>query len=326
MPRCSAPLRAPTSDQLAVARRRRARSATRRSAIRADPWKPGRYGSTGSPPPGRTSRWRCGPVMLPVEPTVPICWPALTVSPAETPIVGLVAVPDLGAVLEGLDGLVAVGAVVAGLGDLAVGDRDDRGAGGGGEVEAGVVAATRGRRPCRSGRSGGSRWSAAPLVLGDLAGARLGGLAERLELGVALGGLLLGRLLELHLGGVLEGLALGVAADRPLAGVAGEADGVGAGRARWAVRRPWMALGAGGSRVRPSRRRRRRRPARPRRRGWGRRGAVGRRERDAAAAACGRVARARRRPCTGVRPSAAGRVPAAALCPVVTHVIVPVSC
>ncbi len=50
------------------------------------------------------------------------------------------AVPDLGAVLEGLHGLVAVGAVVAGLGDHAVGDgligvplcR--------GEVQAGVVA------------------------------------------------------------------------------------------------------------------------------------------------------------------------------------------
>ena len=27
------------------------------------------YGSTASPPPGRTSRWRCGPVVLPVEPT-----------------------------------------------------------------------------------------------------------------------------------------------------------------------------------------------------------------------------------------------------------------
>ena len=68
-----------------------------------------------------------------------------------------------------------------------------------------------------------------PLVLGDLAGAGLGGLAQGLQLGVALGGLLLGGLLELGLGGVLQGLALGVTADRPLARVAGEADGVGAG-------------------------------------------------------------------------------------------------
>ena len=41
-------------------------------------------GSTGSPAPGRTSRWRCGPVVLPVEPTVPMVSPPRTVSPTLT--------------------------------------------------------------------------------------------------------------------------------------------------------------------------------------------------------------------------------------------------
>ena len=42
------------------------------------------YGSTGSPPPGRTSRWRWGPVVLPVEPTAPMTSPPVTVSPTST--------------------------------------------------------------------------------------------------------------------------------------------------------------------------------------------------------------------------------------------------
>ena len=53
---------------------------------------------------------------------------------------GLVGVPDLGAVIEGEDGLVAVGALVAGLRDGAAVDGLDERAGGGREVEAGVVA------------------------------------------------------------------------------------------------------------------------------------------------------------------------------------------
>src|SRR4051794_17419349 len=46
----------------------------------------------------------------------------------------LVAVPELGAVGQGLDRPVAVGAGVARLGDRAAGDRHDRRAGGGGAV------------------------------------------------------------------------------------------------------------------------------------------------------------------------------------------------
>jgi len=34
----------------------------------------------------RTSKWVCGPVELPVEPTRPISWPRLTTSPSLTPI------------------------------------------------------------------------------------------------------------------------------------------------------------------------------------------------------------------------------------------------
>jgi hypothetical protein len=71
-----------------------------------------------------------------------------------------------------------------------------------------------------------------PLVLGDLAGAGLGGATQLLELGVALRGLLLGCPLELRLGGVLERLPLGVAADRPLARVTDETDGIGPGQGR----------------------------------------------------------------------------------------------
>ena len=129
--------------------------------------------------------------------------------------VGLVAVPDLGAVLEGLDGLVAVGTVRAGLSDGAVRDGDDRGARAGRHVQAGVVAGPHAAGHAEAGGEAVAGGGQVPLVLGDLAGSRLGGLAQGLQLGVALGGLLLGGLLELDLGGVLEGLAFGVAADRP---------------------------------------------------------------------------------------------------------------
>src|SRR5688572_21095760 len=53
---------------------------------------------------------------------------------------GLVAEPDLGAVVERHDGLVAVGAVVAGRGDRAVGDGHDRVTGVAVEVQTGVIA------------------------------------------------------------------------------------------------------------------------------------------------------------------------------------------
>ena len=155
------------------------------------------------------------------------CWPTLDADR------GLVAVPDLGAVGEGLDGAVAVGAGRAGLGDHAVGDGEDRGAGRGGEVEAGVVARPEAAGHAEAGgevvalRSGRCQWF---LAIWPALG--LGGPAERLQLGVALGGLLLGGRLELGVGGVLQGLALGVTADRRWrAGRAGVADGVGAARA-----------------------------------------------------------------------------------------------
>ena len=44
-------------------------------------------GSTGWPDgAGRTSKWRCGPVELPVDPTTPICSPAATNTPSPTVI------------------------------------------------------------------------------------------------------------------------------------------------------------------------------------------------------------------------------------------------
>ena len=168
----------------------------------------------------------------------------MTWSPTLTPMALWWAVPELGAVGERLDGPVAVGAGVAGLGDDAVGDREDRRARGGGEVEAGVVARP---EPAGHAEAGGqvvALGGQVPLVLGDLAGAGLGGLAQRLQLGVALGGLFLGGLLELGVGGVLQGLALGVTAQCAGARSADVADRVGAGELP-----PWedsaMALSAG---------------------------------------------------------------------------------
>ena len=161
---------------------------------------------------------------------MPICWPAGDRVTGGDADVGLVAVPDLGAVLEGLDGLVAVGAgepvsVMVPLATATMGVPAARR-----HVQAGVVAGPHAAGHAEAGGEAVAAGGQVPLVLGDLAGARLGGLAQGLQLGVALGGLLLGGLLELDLGGVLEGLALGVTADRPLARVAGEPDGVGAGQ------------------------------------------------------------------------------------------------
>ena len=96
------------------------------------------YGSTGSPAPGRNSRCRCGPVVLPVEPTYPRRSPVADLSADGDGELVLVAVPELVPSSSGDDGLVAVGAVVADRGDDAVGDRVDRGAARRGEVEAGV--------------------------------------------------------------------------------------------------------------------------------------------------------------------------------------------
>ena len=45
-------------------------------------------GSTGPPPPGRTSRWRCEPVTLPVAPTVPMTSPLSALAPVSPPAPG----------------------------------------------------------------------------------------------------------------------------------------------------------------------------------------------------------------------------------------------
>jgi hypothetical protein len=123
-----------------------------------------------------------------------------------------VAVPDLGAVIEGDDGLVAVGPVVAGLGDGAVGDRDDRVAAVGVEVEAGVIAG-----PEAVLAEGGGDAIAGegenPLVLLDLGRLLLRGLAHLLELGRAFGHLLLRQRDELGVGLLAAGVAGVVAAD-----------------------------------------------------------------------------------------------------------------
>ena len=108
-------------------------------------------GSTGSPAPGRTSMCTCGPV------TWPVAADRADDLAARGPLADgdgerrLVAVPELGAVLEGDHGLVAVGAVVADRGHDAVGDRVDRGAAGGGEVEAGVAVRPEARAVAEAG-------------------------------------------------------------------------------------------------------------------------------------------------------------------------------
>ena len=110
---------------------------------------------------------------------------------------GLVAVPELGAVLEGDDGLVAVGAVVADRGDDAVGDGRGSGCRCGRRSRDRCGSSPRGRWTGRSGRSGGSRTAAGPTVERDLGGLLLRGLGELGERGVALLGLRLGGGLEL---------------------------------------------------------------------------------------------------------------------------------
>ena len=44
------------------------------------------HGSTGSPPPGRTSRCRCGPVERPELPRRPMSWPGMTTWPFLTEV------------------------------------------------------------------------------------------------------------------------------------------------------------------------------------------------------------------------------------------------
>ena len=141
---------------------------------------------------------------------------------------GLVAVPDLGAVIEGLDGLVAVGAVVAGLGDRCRWRRPRSGCRSGPRSRGRCGCSTRGRWTCRSGRSGGSRWSAAPTgswrsrwpASRPTSPARTARrCAAAACYSAAFGQLLVGR--------VLQGLALAVAAESR-ARAAVEADGVGA--------------------------------------------------------------------------------------------------
>src|SRR6478609_9193877 len=112
---------------------------------------------------------------------------------------GLVAVPDLGAVIEGDDGLVAVGPVVAGLGDGAVGDRQDRVTGVTVEVEAGVVVGPEAVL-AEGGGDAVVREGENPLVLLDLRRLLLRGVAHLLELGGPLGHLLLGERDELGVG------------------------------------------------------------------------------------------------------------------------------
>ena len=122
------------------------------------------------------------------------------------------AVPELGAVLEGLHGLVAVGAVVGRRRDDAVGHRVDRGAAGSGEVEAGVVA-----RPQAVLAEGGGQVVAddreVPEVQLDLGGLLLGLGGERRPRAFELLDLLLGRGLDVVVGGVGERVASRVAAD-----------------------------------------------------------------------------------------------------------------
>ena len=183
----------------------------------------------------------------PVEPTVPMTSPAWTVSPDGDEERGLVAVPELGAVLEADDGLVAVGAVVAGGDDHAVGDRVDLVAGVAVEVEAGVVA-----RPeavlAEAGGEDDRLERVDPQVLGDDLGLHLG-LRRPARSGLrrapsAVGGG--GGLEPACAGGLGLGLAVAVAGHRRLArgdraGAAGAAQGgrgVGAARGGCRSRRP----------------------------------------------------------------------------------------
>ena len=134
---------------------------------------------------------------------------------------GLVGVPDLGAVLEREDGLVAVGAVVAGGGDHTAGHGDEGGAGVGGEVQAGVVAGPQAVLAEGGGQAvAGQRQD--PAVLGEDAGALLGLLGELAQGLVALLGL------SLDLGLEVGGLAGGPVAVAAHDAGTDRADGVGA--------------------------------------------------------------------------------------------------
>ena len=152
----------------------------------------------------------------------------------------LVAEPQLGAVVEGDHGLVAVGAVVAGRGDHAVRDGMDRGAAGGGEVQAGVEVRPQAAVLAEAGGQVVALDGEDPLVQGDLLGLLLGLLGELGQGGVALPHLLLGLLHELLVRGVGQGVAARVAAHGGVTGVeevaarglAGAAEGARAGQPR----------------------------------------------------------------------------------------------
>ncbi len=137
------------------------------------------------------------------------CADLLALADAEA---ALVAVPDLGAVIEGHHGLVAVGAVVADGGDDAVRDRHDRLALVAVEVEARVVA-----RPeaVVAELGGGDRRADRehPLVEGDLLRLRLGQLGELGQRGVALLGHRLGLRDQVGIRCIGQGVAAGVTRD-----------------------------------------------------------------------------------------------------------------
>ena len=149
----------------------------------------------------------------------------------------LVAVPDLGAVIEGDDGLVAVGPVVAGLGDHAVGDGVDRAPDRGAEVLPGVQVGPEVARRTEAGAQVVAVQGRDPGVLRDLGGLRLGLLGELgqgdvalLDLGLGLGD----QVLVDHVG---ERVARGVAAD-VLAAAGQEAVGGGGAAAGQGARGP----------------------------------------------------------------------------------------
>ena len=78
------------------------------------------------------------------------------------------AIPKLSAIVEPLDGLVAVGAVVLGGDDGAIGDCHDRGARGSSEVQAGVVVCPQATAHPEACSQAISRRGDMPEVLDDL--------------------------------------------------------------------------------------------------------------------------------------------------------------
>ncbi len=123
----------------------------------------------------------------------------------------LVAVPDLGAVAQRLDGPVAVGAGPADRGDRARGDRADRRAGRCGEVQAGVAVRPQAAalpEACGEAIDAGGQ-GRDPGVLGELLGDVLGAGGELGDRGVGLACLL---------GGPREGARAGRTATGDLAG------------------------------------------------------------------------------------------------------------